>query len=107
MKNKYNASTRYLDGKRFPSKAEAERYLVLKDKLRRGEIYDLKLQQRFEIVEALNHGKEHMKPKYYVADFTYYKDGKFVVEDVKGMKKGTAYQFFRLKKQLMLKRYGI
>lgn len=38
----------------------------------------------------------------YVADFQYIQDGKKVVEDVKGYKRGAAYQLFTIKRKLML-----
>ena len=48
------------------------------------------------------------KPRKYVADFIYCDaDGKTVVEDVKGYKKGAAYDLFAIKRKLFLHRYGI
>ena len=57
-------------------------------------------------------GKNKGKPKpgkvierecAYYADFDYYKDGKHIVEDVKGVKT----EAYKIKKKLMLERYGI
>jgi hypothetical protein len=57
-------------------------------------------------------GKNKGKPKLgkviekecaYYADFVYYKDGELIVEDVKGVKT----EAYKIKKKLMLERYGI
>jgi hypothetical protein len=75
-----------------------------------GEIKDLKRQVEYELIPAhvKSNGKKEQKCTY-VADFTYInnKTGGFVVEDVKGLKKGAAYQVFVIKRKLMLDRYGI
>ena len=107
--NKFNARKCVIDGKKFDSQHEAERYLILKDKQRRGEIYGLECQKRFTIIEAQNYGKKRIRETVYIADFVYkdsYTD-KQVVEDAKGYRKGVAYQLFIVKRKLMLQRYGI
>ena len=38
----------------------------------------------------------------YIADFVYVRDGETVVEDVKGYKRGGAYELFSIKRKLML-----
>lgn len=43
----------------------------------------------------------------YIADFVYERDGRTVVEDVKGYRHGTAYNVFSIKRKLMLEKYGI
>ena len=44
----------------------------------------------------------------YVADFLYFnEEGKLVVEDCKGCKKGAAYDLFVIKRKLMLYVHGI
>ena len=43
MSNKYNAVKTTIDGIKFDSKKEAKYYLYLKDKLEKGEIYNLEL----------------------------------------------------------------
>lgn len=52
-------------------------------------------------------GKVIEKECAYYADFVYYKGGELIVEDVKGMKKGGAYELYKIKRKLMLERYGI
>lgn len=107
--NKFHARKVWVDGRQFDSKVEADRYLVLKDKQRRGEIYGLECQRKFTVIEAQNVGKKHVREATYIADFVYYErwNGKMVVEDVKGCKEGVAYQLFVIKKKLMLQKYGI
>ena len=105
--NKYKNKQCSIDGKKFASQKEAERYLVLKDKQRRGEIYGLACQQRYTIFDG--NTRYHLRPCVYVADFCYIdaNSGKLVVEDVKGYKKGAAWNLFMLKRRKMLERYGI
>uniref|UniRef100_A0A6M3KN10 DUF1064 domain-containing protein n=1 Tax=viral metagenome TaxID=1070528 RepID=A0A6M3KN10_9ZZZZ len=87
--NKYGNHKCELDGYKFDSKKEMERYAQLKLEVKNGDIKDLELQPRFTLLEA---GTNHMGKKYrkieYVADFKYYdvKEQLWCVEDVKGMK---------------------
>ena len=90
-RRKYGNAPVEIEGKRFDSKREAMRYLVLADMERRGEIRKLELQPRFP-VEI-----EGSKVCTYVADFQYLKDGELVVEDVKGMRT----QVYKLKKKMI------
>ena len=105
--SKYNAKRVAVDGKKFDSRAEAERYLLLKDRQKRGEISGLECQHKFRIIEAQSDGRHRLYAAHYIADFVYYENGKMIVEDVKGCKKGVAYQLFSLKKKLMFQKYGI
>lgn len=98
-KNKFNAN---MDNKRR-SKKERERAWELKMLERAGKIQSLSEQVVFELLPR----QDGEKAVTYIADFTYWKDGRFVVEDVKGYRKGTAYQLFVIKRKLMLYRYGI
>lgn len=98
-KNKFNAN---MDNKRR-SKKERERAWELKMLERAGKIQSLSEQVVFELLPK----QDGEKAVTYIADFTYWKDGRFVVEDVKGYRKGTAYQLFVIKRKLMLYRYGI
>lgn len=55
---------------------------------------------------------EYENPVYYIADFSYWNcrcgiKTSQVVEDVKGLRKGAAYQVFVIKRKLMLERHGI
>ena len=107
--NKFHAKKCSVDGKKFDSIAEMERYLILKDKQKRGLIYGLECQKRFVIVKAQTHDGKRVQEVVYIADFAYYDSytKKLVVEDVKGSKKGAAYQLFTVKKKLLLQEYGL
>lgn len=107
--NKFGAKKCWVDGKQFDSKYEADRYLILKDKQRRGEIYGLECQKEFTIIEAQNFGKKRVRETKYIADFAYYEtyNDRLRVEDAKGYKHGAAYQIFVIKRKLMLQKYGI
>lgn len=108
--NKFRAQKTVINGITFDSKKEAERYFDLCMLEKAGEIKDLRRQVEYELIPAhvKSNGKKEQKCTY-VADFTYInnKTGGFVVEDVKGLKKGAAYQVFVIKRKLMLDRYGI
>ena len=102
--SKYNNKKCELDGYKFDSKKEMERYMVLKIEQKEGFITNLSLQPRFTLLEA---GKNSMGKKYrkieYVADFKYFdvNEGLWVVEDVKGMLTGV----YKLKKKLFFAKY--
>lgn len=78
--SKYGNKKVIVCGIPFDSKKEAYRYLELKTLQKSGQISDLKLQVPFTLAPA-QHGEYAVK---YIADFTYYENGKLVVEDVKG-----------------------
>lgn len=108
MNNKYNARKVTVLGHEFDSKKEADRFLTLCGELNRGEISDLRGQVEYELIPAQKkaNGKTERAVKY-IADFVYNKDGKTIVEDVKGYRKGAAYAIFVIKRKLMLAKYGI
>lgn len=103
--NKYRNRKTEIDGITFHSRKEGERYLELKMLQRAGKIRDLSMQVEFELIPKQK-GEQACK---YKADFVYYvaDTGKMVVEDVKGYKKGAAYQLFSIKRKLMLWQHGI
>lgn len=113
--NKYNAKRITCEHGTFDSKKEFKRFLDLREKERRGEITDLRRQVPFELIPKTRLPRPYIngkRMKYseqavkYFADFTYYRDGEFIVEDVKS--KATAHKdSYILKKKLMLYRYGI
>lgn len=118
--NKYNAKKVSVDGIEFDSKKEARRYQELLLLQKAGEIYMLERQKVYELLPAQREpdtvgkrggvikGKLLERAVEYVADFVYTdKNGKTVVEDVKGFRDGGAYAVFVLKRKLMLYRYGI
>lgn len=117
---KYNAQKVVVDGITFDSRKEANRYLELKLLQRAGEISDLQLQVEFELIpnqyateERYGKNGRRLTDKQillerkccYVADFVYTdkRTGEKVVEDCKGLRLET----YKIKKKLMLYRYGI
>ena len=98
-KNKYGAKKTVVDGIKFDSKRESERYKELKLLSSAGEIADLCLQVRFDFV--IN----GVKLGFYKADFVYWdvNNQRSVVEDVKGFKTPV----YNLKKKLMKAIHGI
>lgn len=102
-RNKYNAKKIKIDGHTFDSKREAQRYCELKLFLKAGEIRDLVLQPRFLLQDEFfdKNDIKHKKIEY-VADFLYIdKDGKAIVEDVKGV----LTDVYKIKKKMFLKIY--
>lgn len=107
-RSKYNASKLYKESGTFDSKREYQRYTELKHLQDIGWITDLKRQVPFELIpkQLLLENKtdksgrtqrSEMAVKY-VADFTYKKDGKLIVEDVKGFRTPD----YVIKRKLML-----
>lgn len=90
---KYRNQPVIVDGIKFDSKAEANRYAVLKLRERAGEISRLELQPEYKI--NVN-GAFICK---YRADFRYFEHNasKQIVEDVKGVKTAV----YKLKKKLV------
>ena len=101
-KSKYNAQPTVVDGIRFDSKRESERYIELKLMQDAKEIQNLRLQPRFPLLIETPDGAICVGT--YVGDFAYETmDFKAVVEDVKGVLTAV----YRLKKKLVRALYGI
>ena len=92
-RHKFNAKPTEVDGIRFASKLEADRYQQLKMLERAGEIEGLELQPKFPFTH------NGVKIGSYIADFRYWDrlEGVHVVEDCKGV----LTPVYRLKKKLM------
>lgn len=97
--SKYRAIKTTIDGITFASKAESNVYQMRRLQERAGEISNLKLQPRFDIVV------NGIKICTYVADFEYdlLTTGAHIVEDMKGVRT----QVYRLKRKLMKAVHGI
>ena len=91
-----NKKVVYKDMK-FDSKKEYLRYLVLEDMQRKGEISGLQVQVPFVLVPPFQLNGIKYKGIRYIADYVYKKDGKTIVEDVKGMKTDV----YKIKRKLM------
>lgn len=95
--HKYGAKAVVIDGIRFPSKKQGNRYCELKLLARAGEIKNLQLEVDFPFRFG---GEEHF---IYRADFVYYdpRQMKNIIEDVKGFRT----EVYKLKKKLIEAQY--
>ncbi|MDB4350119.1 DUF1064 domain-containing protein [bacterium] len=99
---KYGNKKTVVNGIKFDSKWEAERYLYIKSLERAGRVKDIELQVRYNLIV------NDQKICAYIADFRYKredKDGEWheIVEDAKGVETPE----FKLKKKLMKACLGI
>lgn len=104
--NKYGNCKVVLDGKKFDSKKEAQRYQELIMLQRSGHIYELECQKRFELIpkQTDSEGKCIERKCEYIADFAYKtQSGETVVEDAKGFRTPE----YIIKRKLMLYVHGI
>lgn len=97
---KYRNAPTEVDGVRFDSKSEAERYIELRAAERAGEIHRLEVHPRFALVV---HDQDC---GYYEADFAYFDEDEPVVEDVKSAAT-RKLPVYRLKRRLMWAIYGL
>lgn len=106
MYRKYHNKKIVINGIKFDSKLEAERYGQLKMMERAGVITGLELQPCFELVPAFEKNGKKWRKMTYIADFQYFScaEGKCIVEDVKGSEK-VLTDVFRLKQKLFEYRY--
>ena len=100
-KRKFNNTTVFDGEEKFDSKKEYERWKELQLMERAGVISNLKRQVKFVLFEKSKHGRERS----YIADFCYWLDGQYVVEDVKS--KATKTQLYLYKKRHMAEKYEI
>lgn len=96
------------------SKKELKRWTELKLQEEAGAISDLRKQVKFVLIPAqrepdtigarggVHKGKLIEREVSYIADFVYIRDGKQIVEDTKGLRKGNAYDLFVVKRKMML-----
>lgn len=100
-KSKYKNNKTDIDGHKFDSVKEAEYYLILKDRERKGEIRYLKLQYPVEIQPAFTDKQGNkIRAITYKADFYFYdcKLKSWRIIDVKGFKTDV----YKLKYKLLL-----
>lgn len=99
--NKYKNKKAIYDGITFDSIKEKNRYVALKQMEKLGIIKNLQLQVKFELQPSFKYNGETIRSINYIADFTYYQDGKYIVEDVKGIRT----KEYKIKKKLFLYKY--
>lgn len=109
-RTKYGSRKITVFGITFDSKREAQRYMELSSMQRAGKIANLETQVPFELIPPIrdDYGKLVQRGCDYVADFVYDAvnlDGSktHVVEDAKGFRT----EVYKIKRKLMLWRYGI
>ena len=113
------------DGSTFDSKKEYTRWCELKLLERAGKISGLQRQVKYQLLPTVYERYPRYSEKTgkrlkdgivviekeccYIADFVYTDNetDQLVVEDVKGCKKGAAYDLFVLKRKMMLHFHGI
>ena len=103
-KNKFNAKSIVIDGHKFPSLKEAQRYKELKLLVKAGKIKNLELQPEFEIIPKQKYRGKNLREAKYTADFKYYDvdSNEWVIEEVKGMPTVD----YVLRKKLFILKYG-
>lgn len=106
--SKYKSTKVESCGIKFDSKKEYMRWCDLLQMQLDGLIADLKTQVGFVLADSVKFAAEpRAKPALkYIADFTYVKNGVFVVEDVKS-KMTRSLPAYRIKKHLMMTIHGI
>lgn len=103
---KYHNTKTVLNGIKFDSKLEAERYAQLKILERAGVIRALELQPSFELLPSFRKNGKTWRKTVYKADFRYIlADGdRIIIEDVKGST-AVITDVFRLKQKLFEYKY--
>lgn len=103
-KNKFNAKSKVIDGHKFPSLKEAKRYKELKLLEKAGNIKNLELQPKFEIIPKQKYRGKTLRKAEYTPDFKYYDvdNNEWVIEEVKGMPTVD----YVLRKKLFILKYG-
>ncbi len=99
---KYNSRPETYDGYHFDSQAELARYHELKLMERNGDIDSLTVHPVFLLMEGYEYYGIKIRKVSYEADFSYFENGKKVVEDVKGFET----REFKLKSKLFKARYS-
>ena len=86
--NKYHARKTTVYRRTFDSKREAEWYMMLREKLRLGEIKHLECQPTYTLLEGFldNQGNKQRAITYTADFFVTYADGRHEVIEVKGVR---------------------
>lgn len=100
-KSKYGANKCEIDGIKFDSRKEANRYQQLKQLEKAGTISDLQLQVPFVLQDSFVFNGKKIQAIKYIADFTYWENGELVIEDTKGVRTDV----YNIKKKMFMYRY--
>lgn len=98
--SKYRNQRCMHDGITFDSRRERDRWVTLSRQLAAGEISDLERQVAYVLAEPVVINGRKKPALRYIADFVYERDGKTVIEDVKGV----ITPEYRIKRHLMAAR---
>lgn len=105
--NKYRNKKITIDGITFDSRKEARRYGELKLLEKASAIKDLKRQVKYVLIPVQRSEERRLLEREcaYIADFVYtdIRTGETVVEDVKGLRTDV----YKIKRKLMLEKYGV
>lgn len=102
--NKYRNVKTVIDGHKFDSKGEGNRYCELLLLQRIGKIHNLEMQVPFTLVDAFTtQAGERIRAIKIVVDFGYTENGREVVEDFKSP--ATRTRAFLMKKKLFQSKY--
>lgn len=107
-KSKYGNKKVIIDGIKFDSKKEGNRYLELELMEDTDYITDLELQKKFELIPSYEINGRKIRAMNYICDFYYFDlmTGKYIVEDVKPSKNFQT-DVYKLKKKLFEYKYKI
>ena len=101
---KYNNISVVFAGKSFDSTGEFERWQKLKFLEAQKIISNLQTQVKYLLIPAqIDEQGNKIRATHYIADFVYFNGKRQIVEDYKGFKTSQ----YKLKKKLMLQKYGI
>ncbi|RKZ60778.1 MAG: hypothetical protein DRR16_33660 [Candidatus Parabeggiatoa sp. nov. 3] len=100
-RHKYHAVRTRIGDIAFDSKKEARRYQELIKLEEEGHITELTLQPAYMLQEGFKYAGKTIRPIQYFADFQYKQNGKFIVEDTKGVETDV----FKLKRKMFWFRY--
>lgn len=104
QRRKYANEPTIVDGIKFDSRAEANRWVELRWLEDEKRITGLRRQVPFELIPAQTTPDGlKVRPLVYIADFTFMREGRLVVEDPKGC----STPEWNLKRKLMLWRHGV
>lgn len=100
-----NTKVTTVDGLKFDSKKEAQRWAILKKRQEDGLISKLERQKKIRLFDGFKTTKkvtaETIRPIDYTADFVYEKDAVVIIEDVKASK-FLLTPVYKLKRKLLL-----
>ncbi|MCK6203944.1 DUF1064 domain-containing protein [Bacillus infantis] len=100
--SKYNNRNTVVDGIKFDSVNESKYYLLLQEKVERGEIAGFSLQPKFLLQDKFEKDGRKFRKIEYVADFeVVHLDGSLEIVDVKGVET----EAFKIKRKLFEKKY--